>query len=238
VSSVPRPQQRRRRSALRRLFFFPTALWLAASAAGLAGAQLQARLASRQLRVVRDAGGGLHIVESLRLELTGPRDESRVLEAPLPLVRLPEGATDLRGLGGDVAAEQIIYDPPRVALIGPAPGPELQIVFTYRLSPEPATVELAAELPVDVLDVLVASGNVEARPGRRLALEGIVGPDDRPYARYIARDLAVGDVATLEVVRRRVETRQRFAVLLAVALAAGTAGVYALRRPRRGADPA
>ncbi len=232
------PQRRRRRSTLRRLFFWAAAPGLALGAAAPRSAptlggprdQNEARLLSRQVRIARDADGALRVVELLHLRLGA--QGAPATEAPLPLVRLTEGAIDVRGLGGDVSPDRLVYDPPHVALLGPAPDSVLGIAFAYRLAPAATTIELAADLPVDEPDVRVAQGNVEARPGPRLARAGTVGPEEQPYARYLARDLAAGDAAVLRVVRHRVETRHRLAVLLATALAAGVAGAYALRRAR------
>jgi hypothetical protein len=193
---------------------------------------------TRQVRVIRDARGDLLVIELLLVRIEGGAGDTLVLGEPLPLVKLQDLATEVRGLGGDVAPDQVSFNARRVEVVGPTHGREFQVAFAYRLPSDVAAVELVAEAPVAELIVEVSRGTVEARPDPSLAADGEGGPEARPYLRYVARHVPPDSAVTIEIVHPGVDWRQRLAVLLATALAASAAGVYVWRRAGRPAPRA
>ncbi len=233
--SVPRHTSACRRALARRLFFCLPFLFLPSlgpNVGDAANAQTPSstRILRRHVRVARETDGAYRLIEAL--DVAGaPTAVDPLTSAPLlSLVVLPEGAVDVHPLGGDVALEQVVHDPPSLALVGPPPRSDFKLAFTYRLPAASAGVGLRSHLPVDELLVDVEQGNVEARPGRDLRPAGEVGSAARPARRYVARDLPPEGVVRLTLVRRRVDARERVAVFGAVALVAAAAGIAVWRR--------
>ena len=231
----------RRRRALWRLFFFQIMLaWLTTSAAAAEAARdqepLPAQILERRLRLTRDAQGGYRVIESLLVRLETDAATPK-LSVPLPLVRLQDGADEVRGLGGDLAAGQLEHDPPQVTVRGPAPQRDFQVAFTYRLPAAATSLELDSEREVFSLVVEVDKGSVEVRPDQPLA-RGDDGGTARPYRTYVASELAPGTRLSLGLLSNRVDWRQRLAVLPLTALAAAAAGMYVWRGlGRRSLEP-
>lgn len=223
----------RRRITLRRLFFFVCIMvslsslaWRQPDSAGQRDPA--ARIVKRLARVMRDQGGHLRIIESLTVIQGDSASESRS-RGPLRLVRL-SSVTDLRVLGGDVGPRQVAYDPPDLMIVDSVGPGELQVVFTYVVATDVKTFAFVALMPVDEFVLEVQRGGVTARPGPQFELEGDAGSVTRPFRRYLARRLASGRGAEIEFVSRRVDWRQRLAVLLGTSTAIVGVLIWVWRR--------
>ena len=225
----------RRRTTLRRLFFFSLLpmLTMAGSAPAESKAQQHpdARIARRQLRITRDASGDYRVVEAFALSLqTESADDSLMLAEPLPAVRLqPEAHTPMR-VGGDLGPSQIRFESSTVTVTGSAPSPDFQVIITYRLPPEAGQLEVVGEWPTDELIVEIARGNVEARLGASLEATGPAGPPSRPRRRYETAEIEAGRAVIIEFPDSRVDWRTRTAVFLATLLAGSAALLLIWRR--------
>jgi hypothetical protein len=171
-----------------------------------------------------DDTGDYRLIEALRVQ---PGDSMGV--GVLPVIALPEQATDLRGLGGDIAPRQVVHDGGRMALIQPIPLRVIEVAATYRLPRRANSLVLRSDLPVEELVVFIDRGRVEARPDRSLAREGVVGSASQPYLKYVARQLPPGAPVRFALASHRVGWRQRLAVLVASALAVGAAATWIWR---------
>lgn len=223
----------RRRGALRRLFLFVgIAALLASAVVPQAESRGQGdrgtRILKRQARITRDAAGGYRFIESL-LVTAGHTGAASTPVEPLRLVRLAS-ADKVRGLGGDIGPQRIVYDPPYLTVVGSVGPGEFQVAYTYVVSADVTTVEMAAAAPLDELVLEIQRGSVTARPDPRFTPEGEGGPPARPYRRYVARQLPFGAALTVEFIDRRVDWRQRLAVSFGTAIAVVVAGVWVWRR--------
>ena len=223
----------RRRHALWRLFFLQVALLAVASVAiandPLGQGPVPARILERRLRVTRDAQGGYRVIESLLVRVETDSEVPELSE-PIPLVRLQEGAEEVRGLGGDVTARQVIFFEPLVALSGPLPQRDVRLAFTYLLPASAPSLVLAAEREVLSLIVEVDKGGLDVRPDPALRRDADGGAPSRPHRTYVADNLAPGAAFTFQFTACRVDARQRFAVLFLTALLASAAAVWVWRR--------
>lgn len=221
---------RRRRS--RRLLFCLAVLSLLTAPSGVADARAQAvggvRITRRHARVARDTDGGYRLIEALDVEDSRPSGDT----APLALAVIPEDAEDVLSLGGDVSPTRVVYDANRLVLLGAPPTPQYRLLFTYRLAPTAEALLLRAVPAVNELVLEVDRGSVDAAPGRPLTVAGDGGTPARPSRRYTAQDLPPGVAVRLRLIRRQTGWRERLAVLLVVAAAAGFGGVRVWRRAR------
>ncbi len=218
----------RQSGTLRRLSF-----WLAfplligsSSWARAQAASPESRILERRVRVGRDVSGDYSIVEALLLR-AGVSAAGPVTPAgPMTLLRLPDAASRVETWSEGLGEGRLSHEPPYLLLLGgPSASPVLRILIRYRLPRTTAWLELQAALPVDRLVLEAAPGSVESRPGpglRRQAEAGEVSPSE---VRYLADSVAAASALRLRLLDRRVDARQRLAVLLAVAALAGLAGV-------------
>jgi hypothetical protein len=223
--------ERRRRELLRRRFFSACSLlaiplFVLPQGALRAQDEGAARILTRQARVTRDQVGAVRMVESLLVKVEGVGEEGVSLSEPLAVVRLQEGVDDVRGLGGDIGPAQLVFDPPRLTVVGPTVPGEFQVVFTYALPRGAAGVEMAAILPVDTLIIEIQRGSVEARPDPVLVARGEGGPEARPYRTYVLEELPAARVVKIELIQGRLDWNSRLAALLATTIAAVTAAVW------------
>jgi hypothetical protein len=188
-----------------------------------------ARILERRLRLTRDAGGGYRVIESLLVRVETDSEVPEPSE-PIPLVRLQEGAEGVRGLGGDVAARQVIIFAPLVALNGPLPRREIRLAFTYLLPASASSLVVAAESEVGSLIVEVDKGGLDVRPDPALRRDADGGAPTRPHRTYQIDDLAPNAAFTFEFITSRVDARQRFAVLFLTAFLGLAAAVWVWRR--------
>lgn len=222
MNESPIGQSGRRRMVLRRLFFLVCITTPLASAAwrqadtGAPG-HPDARIVERLARLTRDQAGHHRIIESLTF--IAPENEGQSKSsAPLRLVQL-SSVTDVRVLGGDVGPRQVAYDPPDLMIVDSVEPGELQVVFTYVVMQGVRTFEFAAQMPVDEFVLEIQRGSVSAEPGPGFEPNGEGGSATRPFRRYVARRLPAGGAAQIEFTDRRVDWRDRLAVLLGTAAA-------------------
>ncbi len=230
--------ERRRRFVPRRLFLFTAFLPISLPAVTLGGAARQpqgpaATVLTRQVRLTRDAAGDYRVFESLSVSLGDPVGWAASDSAPLALIMLPIVADGFRMLGGDLAPVQVGLERSRLTVVGPIASEPFQILFMYRLPATARTVGLGAEVPVEELVLEIEKGSVDARVGGAFTREADVGPPTRPYRSYVARQLRSNEVPSIELLNRGTDGRQRFAVLVATALAASAAAAYIWRRGAR-----
>ena len=223
----------RRRHALGRLFFLQASALVVASLVNTETAPAQepipARILERRLRLSRDAGGAYRVIESLALRFVTDSEIPELSEL-LPLVKLQPGAESVRGLGGDIAAHQVTFHAPLIALDAPLPGRDIRLAFTYLLPPSAPSLVVDAELEVGSLIVEVDKGNLVVRPDPALRRSADGGAPTRPYRTYVAESLDPEAALSLEFVTRRVDARQRFAVMFLTALLALVAALWVWRR--------
>ncbi len=189
-----------------------------------------ARISERRLRVMRDRQGDYRVIESLLLRIQTDTI-TREPPEPLPLVRLQEGADNVRGLGGDVPPHWVAFVPPFVTLTDSMAQGEVQLAFTYRVPASAPSLVLAAELEVVALTVEIDRGSVRVRPDPALVRDADGGPATRPFRTYVARDVLPDVALSLELVTGSVDGRQRFAVLALTSLLALSAAAWVWRRP-------
>ncbi len=230
--SGPIGASRGRRTRLRRLLFCLSLLSLLNLPSGAGEARGQAaegvRILRRHARVARETDGGYRLIEALDVEDSRPSGDT----APLPLAVLAEGAQDVLPLAGDVSASRVVYDQNWLVLLGAPPAPHYRLVFTYRLAPNAETLILRALPAVNELVLDVDRGTVDAAPGPGLTVAGDGGTPSRPSRRYTAHDLPPDTAVRLRLIRPHTGWRERLAVLLVVAAAAGLGGVLVWRRAR------
>lgn len=179
------------------------------------------RIVRREIRVTRELSGALRVVESVQLILA-EFGEDVVTVPDRRLLRLQEAAQSVQLISRQVSSPQLRYDTPWVTIAGAVPA-ESQIAVVYMLPAEWPVIEFRAALFVENLVLQVARGSIEARPDQALAEAGSAGSVTRPSRRYEAQDLVADSVVSLEIISKRSDWRQRLAVLLATALAAGLA---------------
>ena len=190
------------------------------------------RILERQARITRDQSGRYRIIESL-LVTVGDGATRVGPGGPLRLVRL-NAADEVRGLGGDVGPQQVVYDPPYLTIVGVIGSGEFQVVFTYVLPEGTMAVDMAAAAPLDEFILEIQRGGVTAHPDPQFRPNGEGGPEARPYRRYVAQQPPVGRALTVEFIERRVDWRQRLAVFLGTAFAIAAAMVWVWRREAAG----
>ena len=219
----------RRRHALWRLFFLQAALVaLAPEAVAVSPSgqdSVPARILERRMRVTRDAQGDYRVIESVLVRVETGSQAPELSEA-LPLVKLQDGAENVRGLGGDVGPAQVAFVPPMVALSGSLPQRDVRFAFTYRLPETAPSLVLAAEHEVLALIVEIDKGSLNVRPDKVLTRDADGGAPTRPHRTYVANNLAPGAALTFEFIVSRVDARQRFAVLFLTAFLAVAAAVW------------
>lgn len=185
------------------------------------------RISERQARVTRDQAGRYRIIESLSV-LVGQGGATSRRSGPLRLVRLG-AVSDVRALGGDVGPRQVVYDPPDLMINDPVGPGELQVVFTYIVPEDLKTFEFASALPVDEFVLEIQRGSVAARPGPEFRPDGEGGSATRPFRRYVARQLPSGRAVGIDFTSRRIDWRQRLAILLGTTLAIGAVMIWVWR---------
>jgi len=186
------------------------------------------RILKRQARITRDPSGRYRFIESLLVMVDDDAGRSGPV-IPLRLVRLI-AAENVRGLGGDIEPQQIVYDPPYLTVVDSMGPGEFQLAFTYVVSEGVKAVEMAAAALVDELILEVQRGSITARPDPRFRPDGGGGPEARPYRRYVARQLPLEAALSVEFIERRVDWRQRLAVSLGTAIAVAIAVIWVWRR--------
>ena len=189
------------------------------------------RILERSVRLTLDETGDYRVIDAMRVLIA--LGDSSMGAGPVALFLLPEEASAVRGLGGDIAPRQIVRDGPRLVIVGTLPGPEVEVAATYRLPRTAASLVLQAVAPVDELAVYVDRGRIHVRPDGTLRREADEGPRSRPSRRYVARDLESNQSVRLAFVSRRLGWRERLVVVLASILAAAWVGARAWRAPRR-----
>ncbi len=179
---------------------------------------------------MRDESGRVRVIEALRVSLgPGPMTDS-ALARPLPLFELQPGAREVFRVGGDLAASQLVVQPPLVSVVGPVDGPRFELVVTYLLPADVPSVEFSGPLRQDTVWLEVDRATVRGRAGRGLSEVEGGGSEARPLRRYRALELAPGVAVRIEIATGRPDWRQRVAVLTATALAALAAGFTLWRR--------
>lgn len=230
--SGPTAAKRGRRRRPRRLLFCLAVLSLVAVPGRAGEVQAQAaegvRILRRHARVARDIDGGYRLIEALDIEDSRPDRDTAIL----PLAIISEDAQDVLALRGDVSPTRVVYDANRLVLLGAPPAAQYRLLFTYRLAPDAKTLILRAVPAVAELVVDVDRGSVVARPGPSLSVADDGGTRSRPSRRYTAQDLPAEFAVRLSLIRRRTGWRERLAVLLVVAAAAGLGAVIVWRRAR------
>jgi hypothetical protein len=224
-----------RRGVLRRSFFCLIGLGFASCLGGFsASARAQdttaIRILERRVRLTRSEAGEYRLLEALQVRLASA-EHAVDSSAPLPLITLPVGASEVLGLGGDLPPARVTRDDGKLVVVGRIPTRSLQVAFTYLLPASATAVELLADWPVDELRVYVDRGVVEASPDPALTSQGEVGPAEQPRLSYTASNLAAERGVRLSFRSGGVGWRQRLGVLLATTFAAVAALLWAwLRR--------
>ncbi|MEE8551032.1 MAG: hypothetical protein V3T08_07235 [Gemmatimonadota bacterium] len=183
------------------------------------------RLVRREIQVTRELSGVLRVVESVQLTLA-ERGADTVSDRRI--LRLQEAAQSVRAISRQVSSAQLRYDAPWVIIAGEVPA-KLQILVVHTLPAEPPVIEFRAGLFTEELVLHVARGSIEVRPDPALSDGGSSGSASRPRRRYEAQDLVADSVVRLTIISKRSDWRQRLAVLLATALAAGLAILWVWR---------
>jgi hypothetical protein len=217
---------------LRRLFFCTAFVQVGAAAASGLRAQDEAavRILERQVRLTLDESGEYRVIEAMRVRFEPAESGPVTASAPLPLIVLQDEALGARGLGGDVPPRRVIREENRLAIVGSIPQSPFEVAVTYQLPRDATLLALSSAAPVDELAVFVDRGRIEVRPDRAFVREEDVGPASQPSFSYVARDVPIGGTLHLGLVSDRTGWRERFGVLIATALAAAVAGIWAWRR--------
>ncbi len=190
------------------------------------------RLVQREIQVTRELSGVLRVVESVQLNLV---ERGADTVSDLRIIRLQEAAQNVQAISRQASSAELRYDAPWVIIAGQVPTMS-QIVVVYTLTAEPPVIEFRAGLFTEELVLHVARGSIEARPDPALSDGGSSGSASRPRRRYEAQDLVADSVVRLAIISKRSDWRQRLAVLLATALAAGLAIVWVWRGGGSGAS--
>ena len=189
----------------------------------------RAAIVQQQVHIMRNEEGAYRVLEALRVEFEGEPPEGFVLPGPLALLSLQDGVTGVLGLGGDLRPDQVVYDPPRVVVVGSV-GRVFEVAITYVVPREARAIEFRALVPVEELVLEVDRASVYARPGPSFVQLGVAGSDARPLLLYRVGDLDAGQLLRLDLPSSGTDWRQRASVLIATALAAAAAGVGVWRR--------
>ncbi len=116
--------------------------------------------------------------------------------APTFEARAAVGARDLRGGGGDVAADAVLVDGERIRLLAAlAPGIK-QFAFRYLLPAGRRTVSVPVADTTAVLEVLVEEKDGSAS-GATLKETASATLDGRTFHRYLAQDVVAGAVVAV-----------------------------------------
>jgi hypothetical protein len=144
---------------------------------------------------------------------------------------LPAGATGPAVREGDFPSAAISFDGERVSIFAPfAPGLK-QLGFSYSLPAKQFPLAIPVMNPTGVFEVMLEekSGSVV---GARLKEQDPVNTDQRTFRRFLAADVPVNDVATIDLPPPPAETDPRYLVALTFILGAVMIAVlaHALRR--------
>jgi hypothetical protein len=219
----------------RRLFFLPccattACLSMTAPASSNAQDMPSVKILQRQARLMRNETGMYRVIEAMLIELDREIPPEFVLPEPLGLVEVNAVVGSVMGIGGDVPVTQIVYDEPRIAIVGPVGARVLEIAVTYALPQDARGFEFNALWPVDAFLVEVDRGSIDARPSGGLSAPEAGGTDERPVLRYEASALSAGQAVGFTFFSSRVRWAERIAVLLACSVAAGAACLVVWRR--------
>ena len=147
---------------------------------------------------------------------------------------LPRGATNFQGGQGDVAPVALVARGGRAVMLAPfGPGVK-QLSFSYSLPASAFPLELTAERPVVVLEVLLEEVGAQARAAT-LRAQGTAQSQGRTFKRFLAQGTPAGEVLRIDVPLVAASTRTR--VLIGLAIVFGLLMLASLGRAlsRRGA---
>jgi hypothetical protein len=153
---------------------------------------------------------------------------------PIYTARLPAGVENFQvNTSGAIGAGAASRRGTTVGIYAPISPGIRQFAFTYELPGKSFPLEISADAPVGVFEVLIEDPKAEVRAPAIREVEP-ARMEGRAFRRFLAPDVPKGGVVFIDVPRVAIAERQKvyIGVGLVVFAAMGVALIYAARRPR------